>query len=435
MDLGLIEVACRIFSAPPLLGLDVGPWLGSFREAWASAFEIFWRAVEFLIEHSPKIFGVAGFSFGVWRWWYYRESVLHKRLQEYLAEQETRLRQARSYVLEAMLRPGPKRRFAEPLFAVRPLRALLRRRGWRLLFGVRKIEVGADGLLRRALRKIGRQLETAENVVSSLYDQRASAFILRGAIASARAGNARSAEQSAQFDRNALDDFRFALQIPGKHQVEAKEYEAHQLRRLGNLGETEAAYKELEAMAIRMLDGQSGAIIRARALRWLASITQARAVEDFRKGLKPSARSPLANRLMTGQRHASGDADNSAKIDKRGALPLRAPYVRQFQNWDAIEQADMHYLSAFIYHQLGWNRQQGKQLELAETFYKAVTNHTPSSKWLIGGAAKRLHDAARAGLERVRAAQHQSEYDTNWLLPPSNDPKDQSPAISNSGGN
>ena len=57
--------------------------------------------------HFDKLIGLAGFSFGVWRWWYTRERVLHKRL-EYIAEQDRRLEQARADVLEAIHRPGPR---------------------------------------------------------------------------------------------------------------------------------------------------------------------------------------------------------------------------------------------------------------------------------------------------------------------------------------
>ena len=162
MDCGANEFLCRALVWLREAGIDITQWNAWLQQAWPNVADALQRVIEFLSAHSEKIFGLAGFSFGVWRWWYYRESVLHKRLQEYLAEQERRLHQARTYVLEAILRPGPKRRFAEPLFAVKPLRTLLRRRGWRLLFGVRRIELGADWLLRKALRKIDAQLETAK---------------------------------------------------------------------------------------------------------------------------------------------------------------------------------------------------------------------------------------------------------------------------------
>jgi hypothetical protein len=417
------------------VGIDPTLWEAWLRQSWPNVAAALQGVFQFVMAHAEKIFGLAGFSFGVWRWWYYRESVPHKRLQEYLAEQERRLHQARAYVLEAILRPGPKRRFAEPLFAVKPLRTLLRRKGWRLLFGVRRIELGADRLLRRALRKIEAQLETVQTTLMNLHDQRASAHILRGAISSARAGSSNTRPRSTQLDKMALDDFRFALQVPGEHQVEAKEYEAHQLRRLGNLRDAEGAYKDLDALANRMLAGTARDLIRARARRWLASIAQAHACEEFRRGLKPTPGSKYANRLMTGQRNASDNGDDDNRIDATGALPLREPHGRPFQNRDANEQGDMHYLSAFIYRNLGFTRREGKQLDAAETSYRSVLNQTPTSRWFVGGSTKRLRAAAQAGLDRVNDARSQLKYDTAWLLPPSNEPQQPAANVSDTSSN
>ena len=217
----------------------------------------------------------------------------------------------------------------------------------------------------------------------SLHDQSASAHVLRGAIASARAGSSRTKPRSAELDRTALSDFRSALQVPGRHQAETKEYEAHQLRKLGSLREAEDAYRELDALATRTIPvGQARDLARARARRWLASIAQAHACEEFRRGLKSAAGSTYANRLMTGQRNASKDADDGARIDATGALPLREHYG-PFHNWDAIEQGDMHYLSAFIYHNLGFTRRERKQLNLADTSYSAVVDQTPASSLTV----------------------------------------------------
>jgi tetratricopeptide (TPR) repeat protein len=433
MDCGASDLLCRTFVWLREVGIDLAQWDAWLWQTWPNVADAIQKAIAFLARHSEKIFGLAGFSFGVWRWWYYRESVLHKRLQEYLAEQEERLHQARSYVLDAILRPGPKRRFAEPLFAVRPLRTLLRRRGWRLLFGVGRVEVGANRLLRKALRKIDAQLETAQATITNLYYQSASAHILKGAIASARAGNLKSMPRSAELDRIALNDFRSALQIPGRHQAETKEYEAHQLRRLGNLREAEDAYRELDAIATRTIPpGMERDLVRARARRWLASIAQAHAWDECRRGLRSSSGSKYANRLMTGQKNISNDADDTHRIDAAGALPLREPHG-PFHNWDAVEQGDMHYLSAFIYHNLGFTRRERNQLNLAETSYRGLLDQTPTSRWLVGGSTRRLRLAALAGLDRVNDARTQSKYDSDWLLPSSQDSQQPATHVGNAG--
>ncbi|NWG72696.1 MAG: hypothetical protein HXY23_13980 [Parvularculaceae bacterium] len=359
--------------------------------------------------HFEKLIGLAGFSFGVWRWWHHRERVLHKRLQEYLAEQDRRLHRARSYVLEAIFRPGRKRQvFADPLFSVRPLRLLLRRRGWDSLLGLGKVESVADRMLNKSLGRIERRLETAFATLAALRKQRASAHILKGAIASARAQSERDPIRRGELDDCALVQFRTALQVLEHGQdVQAKEYEAHQLRKLGHLDDAEAAYAELEEFAASLSDQRDRDLMLARARRCRAEIAQAQAISAYRRQLRNSQASGRANQLMT-----SPD----------GALALRAPHG-PFREWEAVEQGEMHYLSAFIYRQLEAIVQEPVQLGLAGTAYKRVLMQTPSSRWLIGGATRRLRAAAEAGLQRVKRAQERSEYDLECLLPPLDHPQ------------
>ncbi|MBN9245907.1 MAG: hypothetical protein J0I81_00365, partial [Hyphomicrobium sp.] len=83
------------------------------------------------VEHNAQaIFGAAGLAFGIWRWWRYREQILHRRLAEYLRESDARLKDGQQYVLNALQRPGPGRPFDAPLFAPMQLRAALREHNW-----------------------------------------------------------------------------------------------------------------------------------------------------------------------------------------------------------------------------------------------------------------------------------------------------------------
>ena len=202
MDCGAAgDILCQVSSWLGEIGVDLTQWPPALRQLSVDLSGVFWRIVDLAQIHGEKLFGLAGFSFGVWRWWYYRESVLHKRLQEYLAEQDRRLHQARTYVLEAILRPGPRREFADPLFAVGPLRRLLRQRRWNSAIGFGKVETNADRSLNRALRQIERRLGIAVCALTSLRSQMASAYILKGAIASARASQARDSLQEDRFGR------------------------------------------------------------------------------------------------------------------------------------------------------------------------------------------------------------------------------------------
>jgi hypothetical protein len=165
------DVLCRISAWLAEIGFDPTQWIVLLHDAWSGLSTLFWRLLDLVVAHAEKVFGLAGFSFGVWRWWYTREKILHKRLQEYLSEQDTRLNHARSYVLEAIYRPGPKRQFAEPLFAGKPLRRLLRRRRWDSLFDLRRIENSAERNLERALGDIQRRYEIAVSALTSLRAQ------------------------------------------------------------------------------------------------------------------------------------------------------------------------------------------------------------------------------------------------------------------------
>jgi hypothetical protein len=191
-------------------------------------------AVAVFIEHNAQgIFGAAGLAFGIWRWWRYREQILHKRLAEYLRDSDARLRDGQRYVLDALERPGPGQSFRLPLFASEQLRSVLRERNWDKSATAVQVASSAEWQLSQALATIGRQLKTADENLTSLRQQFATAHILRGAIASSMAK--RNSSIAAERNNFALAEFREVLRTPGhEHSLIAKELEAHQLRKLGD---------------------------------------------------------------------------------------------------------------------------------------------------------------------------------------------------------
>jgi hypothetical protein len=401
------DILCRISVWLAEFGVDLTQWLIFLHQAWSSLSAFFWRVAELAGAHAEKLFGLAGFSFGVWRWWYTRERVLHKRLQEYLAEQDERLIQARSYVLDALFRPGPKQQFAEPLFAVGPLRSVLRRRRWDSLLRIGRVEAGAQRNLVKAIRDIERRIETAVTALTSLRAQMASAYLLQGAIASARASQRRNPVQRIDWDDRALIYFRTVMQVHDyERDVQAKEYEAHQLRKLGHLVEAEVAYKQLESVAAWVAEDKKRSFITARARRYRAQIVQAMA--------------------------PSGSLNARDLIVQ--ALELRSPFG-PYRDWDAIEQGDVHCVEAYIRNRLGHGQVEQEQLSLAGTAYHSVLNRIPSSKWFISSANKRLRVAAQTGLARVDAAQRRNVYDTGWLLPTSQSAQQPAASIGDAGSN
>ena len=396
MDCGASDFFCYVLGLFAQHGVEVSAAL-----KWWPWIE------ERILANVQAIVGLGGFSFGVWKWWYFRERVLHKRLREYLQHQDQKLLDARSYVLEALYRPTAVRSFAEPLFAVCPLRRVLRRRGWSSILGILKLETGADHLLNKALRRIESRLEAADGQIAALQRQQASAHLLKGAIASARAGSPPSRTDSTKFDYRSLDAFRAALQVRGHEaDMELLEYEAHQLRKLGYLDDADRRYASLEERALTIAASRERDLFLARVKRWRGVIAQAQAVENHLAGFQRTKGSLNAYGFIRG-------ADGAMS-----SLNLRSRCA-PFQGWDALEQADIHYLAAYVCHNSDFGALELDELGLADTEYRRILDQVSRLRWLQGSNGRRLRKAAEAGLLRVQQARTQKVYDEGWLLPPS----------------
>jgi hypothetical protein len=242
----------------------------------------------------------------------------------------------------------------------------------------------------------------------------ASAYLLKGVIASARASQARNNLRRADLDDHALIQFRTALQVHDyERDVQAKEYEAHQLRRLGHFAEAESAYEQLEDFAAWVQSERERSLVLARARKFRALIIQARVISEHSRGLRDGPGSAIANNLI-------------ASVKER-----RAPYT-PFRGWEALEQGDVHLASAFVYFNLGFSNQELLQLNQAGTAYRSVLGQTPA-RWIMGSASKRLRAAAQAGLDRVANAQARQGYDASWLLPSSEHAQQPPSTIGNPG--
>ncbi len=358
-------------------------------------------------EHGEKLIALAGVCFGVWKWWVYRESILHRRLEKYLTRENKRISTAQRDVIEAINRPGPAGHSAQTLYAVGPLRSILRRRKWEPVLNYTGTEHGAERQLDRALDKIQQRIAHAERALLILRRQQVGAHSIKGAIAAARASNRNNAVKRIELENRALGSFQTVLNIPGhENDVWAKECEAHQLRRLGHLDLALAAYEELEASAANIEDDRSRALTIARSKRYRAEILQARALST-----QAGAGSTTAHRLMASESNINP-----------GALTMRAQF-RPYSRWDQIEQGEMHYTAAFIAHNLGYVAVERTQLQLAANEYQSTLDRTPSGRIFVSEATKRLRTAALAGKKRVQKALDKTcEYDLEWLIPPDSNP-------------
>jgi len=96
------------------------------------------------------------------------------------------------------------------------------------------------------------------------------------------------------------------------------------------------------------------------------------------------------------------------------ALNLRQRHA-PFTEWEAIEQAEIHYVAAYIANKLVFVRQEPQQLSRAEEGYSSVLAELPTRRFFISRAKRRLREEARAGLDRVTRARD-GDYDKEWLM-------------------
>ena len=349
-----------------------------------------WSNVERLIAIGTGVFGF-------YQWWRFRDVRLHRRLQAYLDREERRLRHARSDILDLIERPGPQKNVVSAHFAIPALRRVLKRRNWDAVFRILSVERRVDGLLAQALDMIDNRIGTSRKVLEQYHAQAATAHLLRGVIASARIHTALSTNQKHDRERQALDEFRAALSVPGNtRDVQAKEYEAHQLRRLDLLGDAEEAYQELENFTSQLSGERSQALLVARAKRFRAEI-------HLIRNLRGQPGVMNANSLLR------SDDDSSLSL-----FEAHDP----FSPWELIEKSDTHFVAAFAAARFNAPVVKANQLSLAETGYRSVLSRTPQRQWLVGGSTRKLRLAAELGLQRVQKAYIDQDFSIEeWLLP------------------
>lgn len=163
--------------------------------------------------------------------------------------------------------------------------------------------------------------------------------------------------------------------------------------RLGKRPEALQAYVELEDFAGALPDQRERDLAIARAKRFRAQVLQANA----------------------------GDAGAGAAWDliannnnPRCAVQLRGRYG-DFIEWEAIEQAEIHFVAAWVAHMLGYGNEEPTHLSKAETACNDILADLPKRRWFVSFAKRRLREEAYAGLRRVERAKA-SDYDKQWLL-------------------
>jgi hypothetical protein len=358
----------------------VGPWLveviGRFG---AQAQGIAGLIAQFVREYGQSIVGLIGVSFGFWRWWRYREHILHKRLAEYLRENDARLATGTADLIELIQRPAPGQQFKDPLFIDDDLRVVLRERNWDKPAYAVGIAASSDWQLERAIGRINRRLSTAHATVASLNKQLFSALSIRGAIAGASAPS----KDTKRFS-DAFGYFKAALALPGHgRDITIRELEAHQMRKLGLRGKD--VYNELLTHATTIDDPRTRDYQLARFKRYVAEMTV---------GTRPKS----AYWLLT---------------EPEEALPLMTK-CEPLGLWERLEKADTQYLAGYCARMSNFNGLEKTRLSEAEASYSGLVRELSARRWLRPRQFRRLRSMARDGLARVENAKN-GTYDTSWL--------------------
>lgn len=376
---------------------------------------------------------LGGLAFGIWRWWYAAERNRHTILKHYLDHEDARLASANAYVLDALERPKLKGGgAAEPLFAVAPLRKVLKQQYWHAIGSSDVVDKEVSRDLKKAIGQLDERIEVSLEVMDNLHQQLAGAHILQGAISSAIANETWVKKFRVQHDIEALESFRLALQVPGSANcLTARRLEAHQLRKLGHLTEALDAYARIEALAANLPNQRNRDLVIADARRWRAALEQSRRLNDsLQAGVGPQG--------IWNARYLMAQTDGG---QPPGALDIRARYA-PFNGWEAIDQGDMHYLTAFLNAKLGARVLARAQLDKAKGQYQTVLRSTRGFGRLASRKLWKLRQAAKLGKQRVENAGRYEQYDITWLLPPatplddqSNQPQQPSAQISPAAGN
>jgi hypothetical protein len=390
MDCGAEELLCRLIEWLSHNAYAVRQTLEFLDTLWSSAGG---QIADFLRDHGEKLIALLSFSFAVWRWWRYREGILHKRLEEYIRESDARLGPASDQTMEAILRPGRTAALPQPAFAVE-LRDILDTNGWGTFFRFSSVERHAERQFGRTLRRMRNRQRIARAATQSLHDQQARVHLLAGAVAASRARRTTDSRRASLCDHAALREFQKVLQFPAHHRdVVAKECEAFQLLRLRKHAEAARAYLELEEFAGALPDQRQRDLVVARAKRFRAQIRQAK---------QTNGGSLRAWTLIASIRNPEC------------AVQLRARYGA-YESWEAIEQAEIHFVSAWIASKLGYVVEEQDHLSNAEENYCDVLGKVPRRAIFVSFPKRALRDEASAGRDRVRRARA-GQYDQQWLM-------------------
>jgi tetratricopeptide (TPR) repeat protein len=364
-----------------------------------------WQLIQPHLQWIGFIFGAA---MAFLRWWDGREAVLYRRANRRLGERGNQVRTACKHALDLILRPSPGEMPTQPLFVAPPLRDVLARDGWQPLLSISDTLTYASGKLHEAHGILAEKYRTLRQQKSFIVEQRFSAFLLEGAIAAARAAEARVVHERNRKNNEALKFFEAALNVDSKSSdLLALEFKGLQLVKFNRKPEAQQVFQRIEELLAGLLAGATP----------LEEITR-REYELLR----------IRNgRYRAELHHESGGNRNANGI----LLPLlsghRQVHTQLLEGRDLLERAHFHEIHGCVRVRLamavGAQNPAGGVAEESITTARVNYNEligqldprnrgwlTRILRWLLrsdrrDGSAK-LRGLARAGLGRLQGIEH-----------------------------
>jgi hypothetical protein len=202
------------------LGLATQSWLHYY---WDPAYA-FYLQNKVDIDFAAKIVGASGTAFAgmlaVYKSWYYAEHNLPCRLQHFLEKDLAEFLTHRPPLLEALRDPVLPRNFLEPAFHSSKVHELLR-----------SLSIGGPHTTARklvlTLDDLHAQIGVLRNKSENVRAQIVTAHLLRGQFFAAQAARSEKADEKAQLNKSASDEFRKAVNEDDKDLM-ALEFAARQ---------------------------------------------------------------------------------------------------------------------------------------------------------------------------------------------------------------
>ena len=348
--------------------------------------------VGFATENFKEILSFSVGAFGIWKWWVYREAILHQRLSAFITESDARLAPTYRDVVRVVSRPDRRTKLRQPAYAYE-LARILKRNRWEPVLRMDGGTHFVERQLTNAIRSIDSRMEIAEKSLNSLRQQRAAAETINAAIAASRAARARDQVKANKLDQEALDAYRRVLQLPShKIDVLAREGEALHLLRLGQFASAAEKYRQLEVLANDITDERQRAFTLSRTKVAQALILQA----------ESPGGSWTAYELVTCH-------------NLNSSISVRMPF-QPLHGWDAIEHAEIAYAGAFLAHKLKFVIIEAEHRAIAREHYQRVVDANSTTAARLSNAGRQLRRAGLAGIARITRAENDREYDMATLF-------------------